>query len=74
MSTSATFPDVLRLARERAGLSREALAEEIVRSAQTVALYETGRAMPRRAVRVRLAHVLDEPALLDAPDTRTAKK
>jgi transcriptional regulator with XRE-family HTH domain len=68
------FGDALRNARERAGFSRESLAVEIMRSAYTVALYEKGRVNPPRPVLVRLAHVLDEPGLLNAPDKRTAGK
>jgi ribosome-binding protein aMBF1 (putative translation factor) len=64
---TSSFADTLRASRERAGLSREALAVEITRSAYTIANYEKGRVNPSRPIRVRLAHLLNEPALLDAP-------
>lgn len=69
-----SYPEMLRAARERAGFTREALANELTRTADIIRHYEAGRVRPPHNVRVRLAHLLDEPALLDAPDTTAAGK
>jgi ribosome-binding protein aMBF1 (putative translation factor) len=57
---------MLRAARERAGYTREALANELTRTADVIRYYEAGRVHPPHNVRVRLAHLLDEPGLLEA--------
>ena len=54
-----SFPDRFRNAREAAGLSREAVAESVGRSADSVAAWEQGRNRPRRSTLVRLADVLN---------------
>ncbi len=53
-----SFPDALRAKREHARMSREALADLIGRSADSVARWETGRNMPRRSTMVRVADAL----------------
>jgi Zn-dependent peptidase ImmA (M78 family)/DNA-binding XRE family transcriptional regulator len=55
------FPDRLRLARKRAGLSMQALAERLSPpvTAQAIGKYETGRMMPSSAVLVGLGKALD---------------
>lgn len=53
----------LRRAREAAGLSREALADQLCRSLSTIVRWETGKTSPPPAVQVRLARLLDAPEL-----------
>jgi transcriptional regulator with XRE-family HTH domain len=45
----AVFGEMLRFYRERAGLSREALADKAHISASTIGAYETGWRVPTRA-------------------------
>jgi len=51
-------PDVLRVARVRAGLTREELATRIGRSAQSVGLYERGVMNPDPDIIVAIADAL----------------
>ena len=44
-------------AREKAGLSQRALAEKLHVSAAAVALWDTGKTMPRASLLLRLAEV-----------------
>ena len=64
MATSS-FATRLREVREAAGYTHELLGAKLGRSAQSVALWERGKAQPPRSVQVRLAAVLDAPDLLD---------
>lgn len=63
VSPSVRFPGgaKLREAREERGVTREQLADDVVRCAQTVALWESGRVRPTRSVLVRLAQLVDVP-------------
>jgi transcriptional regulator with XRE-family HTH domain len=54
----SSFGDRLSAARRQAGLTREATAEAIGRSADTVASWEQGRCKPRPSTLVRLAETL----------------
>lgn len=65
MSDVTTFGDELRRHREAAGISRERLADELSRSFATVRRWERGETTPTAAVVVRIAAILDAPALLD---------
>jgi transcriptional regulator with XRE-family HTH domain len=63
VSPSIRFPagPVLRERREARGVTREQLADDLTRSAQTVALWESGRVRPTRSVLVRLSQLIDVP-------------
>ncbi len=53
-----SFGERLRLARERAGQTRELTAIEVGRSADTIAAWERGDHAPRRSTLIRLAAAL----------------
>lgn len=59
MSTLSFSHENLRLLRDRAGLSRGAVAYGINRSEQMLYWYETGRAVPPISILCALAHILD---------------
>src|SRR5438477_11843149 len=54
MPVTETFGAALRVARENAGYTREALAEKLGRTAQTVIAWESGISIPRPTTMTRL--------------------
>lgn len=59
MSGISSFGDRLKDAREQAGKTKEAVAEGVGRSADTVAAWERNEHTPHRNTLIRLAHLLD---------------
>ena len=74
-------PDALREARERSGLSRAGLADQVGVAEVSVKAWETGRRAPKAATQVRVARALgvgfedlEQPGPADAGDLRRLRE